>query len=130
MAARARGRGSGDGIDGAVLEAGLGNIGALLEAKAPEAGRRGPHVGNTASGAGTVEPRSARAQEGFRRRRTSGEAAGGPGADTELCARCRAALMADGDAPQVPDDAQSGTVAEQTGVSAGRGTHEVVQPGF
>jgi hypothetical protein len=31
-------------IDGAVLEAGLGNTGALLEAKVSEVGRRGPNV--------------------------------------------------------------------------------------
>jgi hypothetical protein len=40
MAARTRGRGSGDGIDGAILETGVGSAGAVLETDAPEAGRR------------------------------------------------------------------------------------------
>src|SRR5713226_9041621 len=40
-------------------------------------------------------------QEGFSRCRTPGEAAGGPGIDPELCARYRAASVADGDAEKV-----------------------------
>src|SRR5215471_17939938 len=50
MAARTRSRRSGDGIDGAVLETGLGSARAILEADAPETGRRRPDVGNAASG--------------------------------------------------------------------------------
>jgi hypothetical protein len=37
---------------------------------------------------GAVEPRASGAQEGFSRRRTSGEAARGTRADPEFCARC------------------------------------------
>ena len=42
----------------------------------PEGGRGPSHIGNTAPGAGTIEPRTAGAQERLCRRRTSGEAAG------------------------------------------------------
>src|SRR5256885_5076031 len=103
MATRARGRGSGHGIDGAILETGLGSAGTVLETDAPETGRRRPEVGNTASGAGAVQSRAAGAQERFPRCRTSGQAAGGPGIDFELCARCRTASVADGDAEKVPE---------------------------
>src|SRR2546426_4671572 len=89
MAARARGRGSGHGIDGTILETSLGSIRTVLETATPEAGGRKPEVGNAAFGAGAIEPRAAGAQEGFRRCRTSGEATRGPGVDPELCARCR-----------------------------------------
>jgi hypothetical protein len=84
MAARTRGRGSGDGIDGAILETGVGSAGAVLEADPPEVGRRAPDVGNAASGAGAVKPRSAGAQEGFPRCRTSGKATGGTGVDPDI----------------------------------------------
>src|ERR1039458_155 len=67
------------------------------------------------------------AQEGFPRRRTSGEAAGGPGIDPALCARYSPAFVADGDAPKVPADAQPRTITEPTGIFVGRGTHQVVQ---
>src|ERR1700736_3274594 len=120
MAARARGRESGDGIDGAILETGLGSTGTVLETDAPERGQRRPDVGNAASGAGAIEPRAAGAQEGFPRCRTSGEATGGTRADPKLCAGCRAASVEDGDASKVPADAQPGTVTKPTGVSAGR----------
>ena len=42
MAARARGRGSSDGIDGAILETGVGSAGTVLETATPEAGGRKP----------------------------------------------------------------------------------------
>src|SRR5215472_2021655 len=71
----------------------------------PRAARRTLDLGNTASGAGAVEPRSARAQEGFPRRRTFGEAAGSQRAGPELCARCRATPVEDGHAHQVSGDA-------------------------
>jgi len=51
-------------------------------------------VGNAASGAGAVQSRAAGTQERFPRCRTPGEAAGGPGIDSELCARCRATSLA------------------------------------
>src|SRR5215472_5140817 len=127
MAARTRSRGSGDGIDGAVLETGLGSTGAVLETDAPETGRRRPDVGSAASGAGAIEPRASRAQEGLPRCRTAGEASGGTRADFEFCARWRAASVADGDAPKVSTNAKPGTVAKPTGVSVGRSTHQVVQ---
>src|SRR5271157_3397467 len=106
MAVRAAGRGRSNGIDGAILETGLGSAGAVLEADLPEAGRRRPDVGSAASGAGAVESRTAGAEERLFGRRTSGEAAGGTGADLELCARCRPTPLADSDAPKVPTDAR------------------------
>ena len=44
-------------------------------------------------------------------------------ADPELCARCRTASVADGDAPKVPADAQQSTLAKPTGGAARRGPH-------
>src|SRR5262249_16654420 len=112
MADRAASRGSSDGIHGAILEAGMGGARALLEAVLSESGRCRPDVGNPASGASLVESWSARAQERFSRRRTSGEAIGCPGADLELCARCRTAFVADTDAHQVSTDAGQSPFAE------------------
>src|SRR5258708_17644779 len=127
MAARASGRGSRYGIDGAILETSLGSIGTVLETATPEAGRRKPEVWNVAFGAGTIEPRAAGTQAGFPRRRTPGEAAGGPGIDSQLCARCRSAPVADGDAEKVPVETRSRAAAEPSGVPAGRGPYQVVQ---
>src|SRR5215471_12884136 len=62
-------------------------------------------------------------QEGFPGCRTPGEAAGGSGINSQLCARYRAAFVADGDTEKVPVDARSGTTAEPIGVSSGRGPH-------
>src|SRR6266436_10245260 len=83
MVARARGRGSRHGIDGAVLETSLGNTGAVLEADTREAGRREPEAGNAAFSAGAIQSRAAGTQEGFPRCRTPSEAAGGPRVDSE-----------------------------------------------
>src|SRR6266478_2100953 len=105
MAGRARGRGSGHGIDGPILETRVGSTGTVLETNTREAGRRRRDVGIVASGAGAVQSRAAGTQEGFPRCRTPGEAAGGSGIDSELCARCRAASVADSDAEKVPIDA-------------------------
>ncbi len=123
MAARARGRGSGHGIDGAILETGVGSAGTALETATPEAGRRKPEVGNSAFGTGAIQSRTAGAQEGFPRCRTPGEAAGGSGINSELCARYRAASVANGDTKEVPVDAGSGEAAEPIGISSGRGPH-------
>src|SRR5437762_6433616 len=119
MAARARSRRSGHGIDGPILETSLGSTGTALETGAPETGRCRPEVGNVASGPGAVQSRAAGAQERFPRCRTSGQAAGGSGIDSELCARCRAASVADGDTQEVPADARSRAPAEPIGVSSG-----------
>src|SRR6516225_8677742 len=54
-----------------------------------EARRRKAEVWNVAFGAGAIQSRAAGTQEGFRRCRTHGEAAGGPGIGSEFCARCR-----------------------------------------
>src|SRR5262249_50461107 len=123
-------RGSGDGIDGAILETGVGSVGTVLEAGLREAGRRKPQVGNATSGAGPVESWAARAQEGFSRRRKTGQAVGGARADPELCARSRTTSVACADAAQVSGDAQSGTAAEPTGSSSGRNSYEAVQSSF
>src|SRR5262249_37314488 len=89
--------------------------------------RREAEVWNFAFGAGTVQSRTTGTQEGFPRCRTPGQAAGGPGIDFELCARCRATSVADGDAQEVPVKVRSHTAAEPIGVSSGRGTYQVVQ---
>src|ERR1700694_2285369 len=79
MAARARGRRSSHGIDGPILETSVGSAGKILEADTREARRRKAEVRNVAPGTGGVQSRTTRTQEGFRRCRTPGEAAGGPG---------------------------------------------------
>src|SRR5260221_11483241 len=124
MAARASGRGSRYGIDGAILETSLGSIGTVLETATPEAGRRKPEVWNVAFGAGTIEPRAVGTQAGFPRRRTPGEAAGGPGIDSQLCARCRAGPGADGDPGKDPVEPRSRAAAEPSGVPAGRSPYQ------
>src|ERR1700747_3162794 len=102
MASRARGQGSGHGIDGAILETGVGSAGTSLETTTPEAGRRKPEVGNSAFGTGAIQSGTAGTQEGFPRCRTPGEAAGGSGIDSELCARYRGASVANGDTQEGP----------------------------
>src|SRR6266481_8527449 len=123
MVDRARGRGSSHGIDGPILETSLGSAGKVLEAATREAGRREPKIRNVASGASAVQSWAAGTQEGFPGCRTPGEAAGGPGIDSEFCARCRATSVADSYAQEVPVEVRSGTAAEPSGVSSGRGPH-------
>ena len=53
----------------------------------------------------------------------TGQATGGPGADTKLCARYRTAAVAHCDARKVPIDAQSCAGTEPTGGSTGGGSY-------
>src|ERR1700694_2400127 len=128
MARGARGRGSCDGIHRAVLAARVGSVGAVLAADSPAAGGPQSDVGHAAPGPGPVESRAARAEAGFPRCRTVGQAAGGAGADPQLCARRGATALADGDAPKVPGDTQSSPVAEPVGGPAGGGAYQGVEP--
>src|ERR1039458_4392787 len=114
MVRRAGGRGSSDGVNRAILEAGLGSTGTALEADLPEAERCWPDVSSAASGTGAIQSRAAGAEEGFPRCGTTGEAVRGPGADLELCARYRTATVAHRNAQKVPVDPRPGTVAEPT----------------
>src|SRR6516164_9393620 len=123
LARRARGRGSGYGINGTILATGVGSIGKVLEANTREAGRSKPEVGKAASGAGAIQSRAAGTQERFPRCWTPGEATGGPGIDSELCARCRAASMANGNTQEVSVEARSGAPAQPIGVTSGRGPY-------
>ena len=103
---RRAGRGrSGDGIDRAVLAAGVGHAGAVLAAAAATQ-RRTPaptagtlHLAQAQSNRGPRGP-----EEGFPRCRAIGETVGRRRTDAELRARCRAAVVAHGDAPQVSTD--------------------------
>src|SRR5204863_8543121 len=130
VARRAKGRRNSHGVDGAILETRMGNTGKVLEAALREAGRSQAEVRHVASGAGAIQSRATGTQEGFRRRRTLGEAAGGPRTDAELCARCRATPMANGNAQEVPVAARPGAVKQPTGITSGRGPYQVVQPGL
>src|SRR5438128_11011012 len=114
MVGRARGRGSGDGVNGTILATDLGSAGTVLETDLAKAGRCRPDVRNAASGTGAIESRAARTEERFPRCGAAGEATGGPGADPELCARCRTPAVAAGDAQKVPVDSQPGAVTEPT----------------
>src|SRR6266550_4650062 len=58
----------------------------------------------------------------------SGEAPRGSGAHPELCARRRAATLADSDAPQIPDHPQPRAAAQPIGIAAGRSAYQAVQP--
>src|ERR1039457_3670316 len=98
MAGPARGRRGGHGIDRAVLEAGVGSAGAVLEAGAPGA-RGGTQDGRYAAPVpGQEQPRSAREKERFPRRRTDDQATGGGGTGFEFRAGSRTAAVANGDA--------------------------------
>src|SRR6267154_1363504 len=110
MAARARGRRSSHGIDGAILETSVGSIGTVLEAATRAARRRKAKVRNVASRAGAIEPRTTGTQEGF--------------------PRCRATFVADSYAQEVSVEVRSGAAAEPSGVSPGRGPYQVVQLGL
>src|SRR5262252_5582124 len=107
MATGVAGRGSCNGIDRAILETNLGSTGAPLETDLPKAGRCQPDDGSPTSGAAAVESRAARAQAGFPRRGTAGEAVGVSGTSLELCAGCRTASLAHRDARKVPIDSPS-----------------------
>src|SRR5215831_5547678 len=80
-------------------------------------------VREVAFGAGTVQSRTARAQERFPRCRTSSEAVSGSGTDSELCARCRTTSVANRNTPEIPADTRSGATEQPIGVSPGRGPH-------
>jgi hypothetical protein len=67
LAARARGRRSSHGIDGAILETSVGSAGKVLEAGTREARRRRPEVGNAAFSAGAIQSRATGTQERFPR---------------------------------------------------------------
>src|ERR1700688_1927647 len=102
MAGPAGGGGSSDGIDRAVLEAGMGSVGAVLEACAPEPGRGDQDVRHAAPVPGQIQPRAAGAKERLRRRRTDDQTAGGARVGIELRAGSGAAAVANGDAAQAP----------------------------
>src|SRR5258707_6635341 len=114
MAHRAAGRGSGDGINRAILEACLGSAGAILEGDVSESGRCRPDVGDTTSGSSLVQSRAARAQDRFSRRRTFGEAAPITGASLELRARCRTTPVANTNPHKGSTDALQGSAAGPT----------------
>src|SRR5260370_36783753 len=129
MAVPDGGRGSGDGIDGAVLEAGVGSVGAVLEAGAPEAGGGDQDVRHAAPVPSQVQPRAAGAKERLRRRRADDQTAGGAGTGVELRAGSGTAVVANGDAAQIPVNARQGALSEPTGESVGTGAHQVVEFG-
>src|SRR5438132_13244790 len=112
MADRGAGRGSGDGINRAILEARLGSAGAVLEADVSESGRCRPDVRNTASGTSLVQSRAARTQERLPRRGTFGETARITGASLELRARYRTANVANTNTHELSTDACQGTAGK------------------
>src|ERR1035437_7842686 len=108
MAGPAGGRRSSHGIDRAVLEAGVGSAGAVLEASASEAGGGQSDVRHAAPVPSQEQPRAARAKERFRRRRTDGQAVGSARTGLELRAGTGAATLANGDEAKAPVDARQG----------------------
>src|SRR5450755_256581 len=130
MAAGTGRRGSGDGINGAILATGLGSAGTLLEAELPETRRGGADVGKAASGTGAFQSRATGTKERFSRRGTTGETAGGPGTGAELRTRCGTAPLAHGDAAQASAEGFASADAEPAGGAAGRGPYQVVELRF
>src|ERR1035438_8176728 len=102
MAGPAGGRRSSHGIDRSVLEAGMGNVGAVLEVGAPAAGGGTEDGRHTAPVPGQEQSRAARAQERFPRRRTDDQATGGAGTGFEFRAGSGTAAMANGDEAEAP----------------------------
>src|SRR5215467_2568468 len=104
----------------------MGDAGALVETQAASRRRNG----EVTSGAGAVESRSVRAEEGFPRCRTISQASRRSGTQTELRTGCRATIVADDNEAQAPVDAESGAISEPLGVSVGGGAHQAVELGF
>src|ERR1017187_2638724 len=127
MAGPAGGRRSSHGIDRSVLEAGVGNVGAVLEAGAPAAGGGTEDGRHTAPVPGQEQSRAARAQERFPRCRKDGQATGGAGTGFEFRAGSGAAAVANGDEAKVPIDAHQGEFSEPTGVSVGTGAPQAIE---
>src|SRR5258708_557851 len=103
-------RGSSNGINRAVLEAGMGNAGAVLEAGAAAAGRGYQDVRQAALVPGQIQPGAAREKERFRRRRTDDQTAGGTGTGFKLCTGSGTAAVANGDAAQAAVDTCQGAL--------------------
>src|SRR5215469_6957582 len=111
MVDRAAGRGSRNGIDGAVLATSVGNLGTILEATVPEANWCRADVGSAASGTSPIQSWTQGAEERLSRCRASGKTARGPGVDPEFCARPGTTPLAHRNTPQAPTDAKPRTVA-------------------
>src|SRR5215469_7346186 len=130
MADRAASRGSGDGIHGSILETALERTGTVLETELSKSGRCRENIGNTPSGTGVVQSRTAGTQERFSRCGTFGEAVDFPGTDFELCARYRTATVEDTHTHKVSTDAGQSPSAESTGGVAGRSAYQIIQSGL
>src|ERR1700730_19112479 len=105
MAHRAAGRGSGDGIDRAILEACLGSAGAIWKAMCQSREGAGRMSGTLHLNASLVQSRAAQAKDRFSRRRTFGEAARITEASLELRTRCRTTPVANTNPHKVSTDA-------------------------
>ncbi len=114
MAGRAPGARGSDGVDGAVLEAGVAAVGRAVPA---------------APGAGAIQSGAQRAQGRFSRCRAAGAPVRGGRTGSELCPGPRAAPVADTDPQQVPTHARPRPSGQSAGVSAGGRTHQAGHPG-
>src|SRR5688572_26123188 len=123
MADRARGRGSSHGIDRAILETGVGSIGALLEAGARKARWDHAYFGDAAPMPSQIQSRTAGEKERFRRQRTDDQTAGGAGVGVELCAGSGTASVANCNAAQASVDTGQGALSQPTGESVGTGAY-------
>src|SRR5207253_1106740 len=123
VARRAKGRRNSHGVDGAILKTRMRNTGKVLEAALREAGRSQAEVRHVAFGAGAIQSRTTGTKERFRRCRTPGKTARGSGIDFELCARCRATPMANGNAQEVPVAARPGADTQPIGGPSGTGAY-------
>ena len=103
------------------------DAGALLAAEASDPRGREPDLRHAPPRTSAVEPRGRRPEERLSGCGTSGQAPRGTGTHLKLCARRRTATLADGDAPQIPDHAQSRAAAQPIGIAAGRSAHQAVQ---
>ena len=86
-----------------------------------------PCLRHAASCPSAIESGSRRAKARLSRCGTSGEALGRAGTDPQFCARCRAAALADRDAPQVPDHAQPRATPQPAGVAPRGSPHQDIE---
>src|SRR5215831_6196323 len=119
-------RGSGHGVDRAVLETGVGSAGTRLAAG--QQGKRGWSEVRIASvGPSEVQSRAPRTQERLCRCRTPAKAAGRERTGAELCTRHGATAMEDRLAAETAVDACPGAVTEPIGSTAGTGPSEAIE---
>src|SRR3954471_369877 len=126
MAGNQRDRGSGHGVDRAVLETGVGSARTRLAA-GQQGESSGSEVRIATAGPSEVQSRATRTQERLCRCRTLAKTAGCERTGAEFCTRHGATSMEDRLAAETAVDARPGAVTEPTGSLAGTGPSEAIK---